>query len=188
MVAKVSRPPKDLSSFIGRKWLENITLQSEDLTLITASEFILLTANPLIPNARLLADSADISFIDAGPGGDISASLTTTGVTAGDYSLLTVDSKGRVISGASILSNANTWAQDQTVPDEAYGAPWNGSLEVPTKNAIYDEMESKQDVLVSGTNIKTINGSTVLGAGDLVVAGGSGLTQPEVLARVSIGF
>ena len=30
---------------------------------------------------------------------------------------------------------------------------------------------SKQDTLVSGTNIKTLNGSTILGAGDLAVAG-----------------
>lgn len=32
---------------------------------------------------------------------------------------------------------------------------------------------SKQDTLVSATNIKTINGTTLLGSGDLVVSGGS---------------
>jgi hypothetical protein len=30
----------------------------------------------------------------------------------------------------------------------------------------------KQDVLVSGTNIKTVNGTSVLGAGDITVSGG----------------
>lgn len=35
-------------------------------------------------------------------------------------------------------------------------------------------LANKQDTLVSGTNIKTINGSSILGSGDLVVAGGSG--------------
>jgi len=34
---------------------------------------------------------------------------------------------------------------------------------------------SKQDVLVSGTTIKTINGASVMGSGDLVVVGGAGL-------------
>ena len=29
-----------------------------------------------------------------------------------------------------------------TVSDEAYGAGWNGSLQVPTKNAIYDKIET----------------------------------------------
>ena len=48
----------------------------------------------------------------------------------------------------------------------------------------------KQDTLVSGTNIKTINGQTVLGSGDLVIAGGSGGsgTVTSVAATVPTGF
>lgn len=38
---------------------------------------------------------------------------------------------------------------------------------------------SKQDTLVSGTNIKTINGQTVLGSGNLIVSGG--LTQQQIM-------
>lgn len=38
---------------------------------------------------------------------------------------------------------------------------------------------SKQDVLVSGTNIKTINSTSLLGAGDIAISG-SGLTQSQV--------
>lgn len=37
-----------------------------------------------------------------------------------------------------------------------------------------------QPTLVSGTNIKTINGSSVLGSGDLVVSGGSGLQGAQI--------
>jgi len=33
------------------------------------------------------------------------------------------------------------------------------------------DLDAKQDALVSGTNIKTINGNSVLGSGDLVIAG-----------------
>jgi hypothetical protein len=33
-------------------------------------------------------------------------------------------------------------AGDITVPDEAYGSGWNGSLEVPTKNAVYDKIQT----------------------------------------------
>lgn len=35
-----------------------------------------------------------------------------------------------------------TFTNDISVPDEAYGAGWNASLEVPTKNAVYDKIES----------------------------------------------
>lgn len=41
---------------------------------------------------------------------------------------------------------------------------------------------SKQDTLVSGTNIKTINGNSILGSGDLSVGGGSTITSVDGLA------
>ena len=44
-------------------------------------------------------------------------------------------------------------------------------------------LAGKQATLVSGTNIKTINGETILGSGDLVVTGGSGLTEAQVRTR-----
>ena len=40
--------------------------------------------------------------------------------------------------------------------------------------AIGAEVKNKQDTLVSGTNIKTINGTSLLGAGDISISGGSG--------------
>lgn len=41
-----------------------------------------------------------------------------------------------------------------------------------TKSAIAAEFNKKQDTLVSGTNIKTVNGESLLGEGNLAVAGG----------------
>lgn len=41
------------------------------------------------------------------------------------------------------------------------------------------DLSSKQNTLVSGTNIKTINGESVLGSGDLTIAGGSSFTVTE---------
>lgn len=40
------------------------------------------------------------------------------------------------------LEDGGTFTSDVSVPDEAYGVGWDGSLEVPTKNAIYDKIES----------------------------------------------
>lgn len=47
----------------------------------------------------------------------------------------------------------------------------------------------KQDALVSGTNIKTINGSSVLGSGDLAISGGgsSGLKGVHALMPLASG-
>ena len=53
----------------------------------------------------------------------------------------------------------------------------------PVSTATQTALNAKQDTLVSATNIKTINGSSVLGSGDLVVSGGGdsgfhGLIKP----------
>lgn len=47
-----------------------------------------------------------------------------------------------------------------------------------TQTDLQTALDAKQDDLVSGTNIKTINGSSVLGSGDLVVGGGGGVQLP----------
>jgi hypothetical protein len=46
----------------------------------------------------------------------------------------------------------------------------------------------KQATLVSGTNIKTINGESVLGSGDLEIAGGSGGAATQVAATANNDF
>lgn len=48
---------------------------------------------------------------------------------------------------------------------------------------ILDSVGGKQDKLVSGTNIKTINGESILGSGNISISGGSGggsSAYPEV--------
>ncbi len=54
---------------------------------------------------------------------------------------------------------------DVTVPDEAYGVGWNGSLEVPTKNAIYDKIET-----IGGT-VSGSFGLTIDGGGSAITTG-----------------
>lgn len=55
--------------------------------------------------------------------------------------------------------SGQTFTGDISVPDEVYGAWWDGSLEVPTKNAIYDKIQAmpalsdwdKGDIVVSAS-------------------------------------
>lgn len=46
---------------------------------------------------------------------------------------------------------------------------------------------AKQNALVSGTNIKTINGNSVLGSGDLTISGGSGLLGVHSIVPIPSG-
>ena len=72
--------------------------------------------------------AAEISFAPAGA----IAALTV------QLAIEELDTEKASLAGA-------TFAGDISVPDEAYGVGWNGSAEVPTKNAIYDKIEDILD-------------------------------------------
>lgn len=75
-------------------------------------------------------------------------SLSTTeqlrlGYDAGNYGSFTVGSNGSLIVGLTGTTPTTTFSQAVKVPDDAYDATsWNGNVEVPTKNAIRDKIES----------------------------------------------
>lgn len=46
------------------------------------------------------------------------------------------------IGPEGLTSTDGFFSGNVTVADEAYGGSWDGSLEVPTKNAVYDKIES----------------------------------------------
>lgn len=45
-------------------------------------------------------------------------------------------------TGDETIAGVKTFTSDPIIPDEAYGSGWNGVLEPPTKNAVYDQIES----------------------------------------------
>lgn len=73
-------------------------------------------------------------------------------------------------TGAGAVSNVAI-----TVPDLAYGAGWNGSLAVPTRNAVYDEIEALKTLVVGSVKyISTWNASTNTPAIPAAAAGNKG--------------
>lgn len=89
-----------------------------------------------------------------------------TGGAGGDY----VD-----LTSAQTIGGAKTFSVDVTVPDEVYGVSWNGSLEVPTKNAVYDKIES---IDPTGDYLLLSGASTMLGNLDI---GGQWITDVDQL-------
>lgn len=51
-----------------------------------------------------------------------------------------------------------------------------------------EKLASKQDTLVSGTNIKTINGTSLLGSGDITISGGGGDSYTAVIELTASQF
>ena len=58
--------------------------------------------------------------------------------------------------------------------------PSNGVVDIGTVITSHQDISGKQDKLISGTNIKTINGQSLIGSGDLTIEGG--LSEANVAA------
>ena len=118
-----------------------------------------------------------------------SGTLNTT-PEPGAVEFLTDKFYGTITTGAArqtfatLESAAQTFSNDVMVPDEAYGAGWNGSLEVPTKNAVYDKIEALSVGSGITRTVVVTSGSITFGATastDYVyfVAGAHTLSMPS---------
>jgi hypothetical protein len=81
------------------------------------------------------AGSGDVSKVGTPVNNQVGV-WTGDGTIEGDTAL-TFDTSTDTLTTVNIVASG-----DVTVADEAYGAGWNGSTEVPTKNAVYDKVET----------------------------------------------
>lgn len=107
-------------------------------------------------------------------------------------------------TGAETVAGVKTFSSDPIIPDEAYGATWNGSQEPATKNALYDKIESLSattldslsDVVIttpsSGQVLKYngsnwVNDTDATGAGGVVALdlGDNGVNESSALSEIA---
>ena len=62
----------------------------------------------------------------------------------------------------------------------------DGSANAISNNAVFDALGGKQAILVSGTSIKTINSTSLLGSGDIAINGVTNLTSTHNASTVAI--
>lgn len=88
-------------------------------------------------------------------------------VLASDYSTSSTYSVGDYVKRNGYMYQCNT---DITTPESWTSAHWT-SVTITNLNLL-NTINSKQDLLVSGTNIKTINNNSILGSGNISISGG----------------
>lgn len=94
-----------------------------------------------------------------------------------------------IITDASPQDMSNYWTSAQTqsaINQATSGKASQSDLETVSGNVdtLSGTVETKQDTLVSGTNIKTINNQSLLGSGNIDIQGGGGITSGEVQTMI----
>lgn len=142
----------------------NTLYGSSDIKVLNQINSFVTTLNYEPPTANRTITFQDgsgtVAFLsDITGGGGISEVLGTLNeitVTNGDTE--------PVIS----ISSAYTSARDAVANGKVADAINDGVTTVaPSQNAVFDALEGKQSTLVSGTNIKTIEGQSLLGSGNI---------------------
>ena len=132
----------------------------------------------------------------AEPSGGIEA--ITLNTSAEPYSV-PVSAHGEAVinigSGLSV-DEGNGWVElSADIPNPATAAPLadgtaavGSSAKYAREDHVHPTDTSRQATLVSGTNIKTINGTSLLGSGDLTVGGSVSMEEEDVDAAVEAAW
>lgn len=116
---------------------------------------------------------------------DIASGLSTTtisnggitngiSVASGVFRLhkVTATTGGVLTTGADTIAGVKTFTSNPTIPDEAYDAAWNGKLQPPTKNALWDALNNSY-VPYTGASTGVDLGANSLTANSIIKSGGT---------------
>lgn len=106
------------------------------------------------------------------------ASTSAYGVTklssATNSTSTTLAATASAVKAAYDLANSYKGTVTSVKINGTTKSPSSGVVDLGTVITSHQDISGKQDKLVSGTNIKTINGTSLLGSGNIVISGGGG--------------
>lgn len=145
-----------------------------------------VTNKPLINNVNLASGNNTLANLGIASSSDLTTLSGRVDTAESDIVDLMTDKQDTLVSGTNIKTINNTsllGSGDISITGGVWGQI-TGTLSNQTD--LQTALNSKQDTLVSGTNIKTINSSSILGSGDITVSGlPSGGTNGDTLIKDS---
>ena len=118
-----------------------------------------------------------INNIEAGTGADLSAYATKEELNLKQDTITDLEAiRQGAEKGATALQSYTEQYKGTVTGVKVNGTtknPSNGVVDLGTVITSHQDISGKQDKLVSGANIKTINGTSILGSGDITISGGS---------------
>lgn len=161
---------------------EAVTKLRTDLDTLVSGDTTtaIKTFNEVIAFLDGLEDTEDLASIIASIEQQIAAKGTyskpSTGIPKSDFASDVQTSLGK--ADTALQSVPSEYVTETELNNKGYATSIQlnsgfGNIEQKLQQ-INGELSNKQPTLVSGTNIKTINGNSILGSGNLVIEGGSG--------------
>jgi hypothetical protein len=145
-------------------------LDSKQDDLISGTNIKTVKGQSLLGSGNIDITKSDVGLGNVDNISDIDKPISTLVQSALDEKQddLVSGANIKTIEGQSILGSGNI---DITKSDVGLGNVDNTSdIDKPISMFVQTALDGKQNELVSGTNIKTINGNTLLGSGDVVTA------------------
>lgn len=140
-----------LTQFVGngnwKVWYSDGSGDVQELALGADGTFLKSNGAAIAPSFATPAGSGDVSKVGTPVNNQVGV-WTGDGTLEGDADL-TFDTATNTLATGIV-----------TVSDDAYGAGWNGSTAVPTKNALYDKIET----ITAGTTIDYTTNFLFMGA------------------------
>lgn len=141
----------------------------------TGTDAVLPAATPSVAGVLTAADKTKLDGIAAGATANANTDTLAEGSTNKYFTEIRV--LATLLAGFTLIAGGTVSAADSLLVAV-------GKLQ----KQVNDLFSGKQDALVSGTNIKTVNGSSLLGSGDLSVTAASAATVTDSAADRALGL
>lgn len=152
----------------------NLTTTTSATTLTvnsdTGTDATLPAATTSVAGVMTAADKTKLDGIASGATANANTDSLAEGATNKYFTEGRV--RSAVLAGLSLLTGGVISAADSVLSAL-------GKLQKQISDAV-TAIGGKQDTLVSGTNLKTVNGNSLLGAGDLTISGSGALFAPVI--------
>lgn len=164
---------------VGLSNVDNTSDASKPVSTATQTALDLKVDETITVNGHALSSNVTVTKSDVSLGNvdntsDANKPVSTAQQTALD---LKVD-ETITVNGQALSSNVTI-----TKSDVGLGSVDNTSdTSKPVSTAQQTALDSKQDTLVSGTNIKTVNGTSIVGSGNVVISGATAYGTIQALA------
>lgn len=169
----------EAAASVGGDATDALALAGEAMTQAAAAVAAANAATSTAASAFSVASSASVSAGQAALQAGNALTVANDAQATADHAVALV---GAAVAGSVVSFNGRTGtvlpqAGDYTKAQVGLGNVDNTSdadkpVSIAQAAAITAAQAGKQDTLVSGTNIKTINGSSILGSGNLTISGG----------------